>query len=82
MFDELPNLQLMEGPVNISKQDKLPLEWIEQTYPDVSARDSYRVRHDLGDIPSDVKDFRAFFEARRTRIGNKLRTMLGVATTD
>ena len=80
MSDELPNLQLMEGPINISKQDKMPLEWIERSYPDATARDAYRLRHDLGEIPNDIKDFRAFFEARRGRIGNKLRSILGVSS--
>ena len=80
--DQLPNLQLLEGPTNIAKQDKLPATWIQETFDDQSARDSYRVRHDLGDIPTEIRDFRAFFEARHDRIGNKLRNMLGVAPAD
>lgn len=78
LSDRLPNLQLLEGPVNVSKQDKLPSEWITEHFPDERARRSYETRHDLGEVPADITGFRAFCEARRSRIGILLRSLLGL----
>lgn len=77
--DRLPNLQLLEGPANLAKLDKLPAAWIREAYPDQGARDAYRYRHDLGDIPEDVTGFREFYEARRARLAERLRSLLGVS---
>lgn len=32
-MDRLPNLQLLEGSVNIAKLDQLPVAWAQSAYP-------------------------------------------------
>lgn len=76
--DRLPNLQLMEGPVNVAKQDKLPAAWMKGHYPDHGALAAYWARHDLGDVPDDITQFMAFYDARRQRIAERVRSILGV----
>jgi hypothetical protein len=77
-FNRLPNLQLMEGPVNVAKQDKYPAAWMMEHYSDEGARDAYRARHELGDVPEEITGFMEFYAARQERIGARLRTVLGV----
>lgn len=77
----LPNLQLLVGEANESKRDKLPKDWIESGY-DSSAMNDYIARHDLGDIPADITEFNAFYEARRDRMLVRLRQLLGTSQRD
>lgn len=79
--DRLPNLQLMEGPVNVAKKAKLPAAWMVEHYPDEGARADYRERHDLGEVPEDIKDFTEFYASRQNRIGPRLRSVLGVTAS-
>lgn len=76
--NRLPNLQLLEGPVNTSKSAKAPMRWLREHFPDEAARDYYRARHDLGDVSETLDGFEDFFEARKVRIASRLRKMLGV----
>lgn len=76
--DQLPNLQLLEGPVNTSKQDKLPYAWLLAQFPDVDARDAYIRRHDLVNVPADAAGFDAFYAARQAQMGQRLRVLLGI----
>jgi hypothetical protein len=75
--NRLPNLQLLEGPANTSKSAKLPMAWLREHFSDTIARDYYRARHDLGDVPETMDGFEQFYEARRDRIEGRLRTLLG-----
>lgn len=81
-FNRLPNLQLMEGAINTSKSNKLPLDWLDYQYGDQSARDFYRVRHDLGDVPDSVHGFSDFYGQRRDRMASRLRQVLGAAPAE
>lgn len=74
--DRLPNLQLLVGAENQSKSDRLPHEWIADAL-DAQAASAYVDRHDLGDIPADMTGFGVFYEARRDRLRDKLRQLLG-----
>ena len=76
-MNRLGNLQLMPGPENISKQDKLPYEWLQEEYPDVDKRDFEVRQHDLGDVPEDVRGFVDWYEARRAVMLGRLRDILG-----
>jgi hypothetical protein len=80
--NRLPNLQLLEGPINTSKSAKPPMSWLREYLSDESARDSYRARHDLGDVPEALVGFEDFYEARKERIVGRLRQMLGVSSID
>lgn len=74
----LPNLQLLEGPINVEKQDLLPLEWAEQKFG--AQVDSYLVSQDLVGLPNKITGFPDFYAARRERLAKTLRERLGVDT--
>ncbi|MBE2249609.1 MAG: DUF262 domain-containing protein [Myxococcus sp.] len=76
--DLLPNLQILEGTANIQKSAKLPAAWLPEQFPDAVSRNAYVAKHDLGTIPPDLKDFAAFFQARRARIASRLKKLLDV----
>ena len=75
MRDRLPNLQLLEGRKNMSKQTMPPSEWLARM--DADARQGYAQMHLLGDIPEGLAEFDAFYEARRKRLEEKIRALLG-----
>ena len=74
--NQLPNLQLLEGPYNQDKSDVLPHEWLARQYPDQAARNHYQEIHDLQDLPEDLVAFLNFFEQRKKRMEEKLRRAL------
>jgi hypothetical protein len=75
--DRLPNLQLLEGPVNVSKQAKLPAAWVLTYQPDPVARGGWLAANDLTGLPDDLTDFVAFYERRRQLMFERLRSLLG-----
>jgi Protein of unknown function DUF262 len=56
----LPNLQLLEGPVNISKSDTPPAQWAQATFTDKVALQNYLDRNDLGSLPAAASEFSVF----------------------
>jgi Protein of unknown function DUF262 len=76
--DRLPNLQLLEGSINVSKQDTLPLEWAESHHPDPQQRGLYFAGHDLDGLPADLADFLEFVDRRKGLMVDKLSSLLGV----
>lgn len=74
--DGLPNLQLLEGPINVEKQDMLPLAWSGQKFGEET--DAYLRSQDLNGLPENLTDFPEFYEARRHRLATTLRDRLGV----
>lgn len=76
-MNALPNLQLLEGPLNSEKQDKLPLAWAGTRFPDPVAMNHYLAMHDLQEIPESLDRFVDFYEARKTLMLSKSREMLG-----
>ena len=78
MRDRLPNLQLLKGKKNVQKQAVLPSEWLNRQYPG-DARQAYEERHLLGDVAEGLDEFDAFYEARRNRLEEKIRQLLGYA---
>ena len=77
-FDRLPNLQLLFGAENQSKRAALPSDWLTSQFPDPQARAAFRDRHLLGDVPDEIADFETFHTARRQRLVERLRVLLGV----
>jgi hypothetical protein len=75
--DLLPNLQLLEGPENISKKDKPPLQWAKSTFHG-QAYEAYLARNDLPGLPQQAADFDDWFGRRRAAIAERLRVLLGV----
>lgn len=76
LAERLPNLQLLQGAVNVEKQHKMPATWLEERLPDGSQRDAYRQNHLLGAIPDSVREFEAFYADRRARLRERLREVL------
>lgn len=77
-YNLLPNLQLLEGPINQAKLDKPPFQWMVEHWPDSGARSDYIARHQLGDVPEDITGFLDFFNARRKRIRLRASAVLGM----
>ena len=74
--DQLGNLQLLEGLLNISKNDKLPSAWLTLTYPDPVICQAVLDRHDLGTIPATEAGFVSFYQSRRNLLKQRLTTLL------
>ena len=74
--NKLGNLQLLEGPINNEKREKLSLDWLNQRFPDLANRQHYCVLHDLGEVPDNIIMFDQFYEARRQRLREKITTLL------
>lgn len=73
----LPNLQLLEGPENIAKQDSPPRSWADDAYPQDGGVENYLMIHDLEGLDDDVLTFDDFFETRRDRLKEKLDALVG-----
>ncbi len=74
--DRLPNLQLLQGPDNQSKNDQMPAEWITKTYKKDEDRKDYISRHMLDGVMTDLSGFEAFFKSRRQRLIEKIVVVL------
>lgn len=78
--DRLPNLQLLQGPDNISKNDLMPTAWIKQTFKTDDERKDYISRHLLGEVAADLIGFNAFYIARRKRLIERISEVLNRPT--
>ena len=76
--NRLPNLQLLEGSINESKQKTLPLAWAEAQHPDAQQRELHFAGHDLDGLPADLTDFLQFFDRRQQLMANRIASFLGV----
>jgi hypothetical protein len=74
--DRLPNLMLLEGSLNNSKNDTLPLEWMKEEYANPADRKAAAERHDLVSLPSSPQEFAAYFEGRKEKMRGRLTVML------
>lgn len=74
--DRLSNLQLLEGLLNISKNDSLPSDWLVSAYPDPAQRQAVMDRHDLGTVPATATDFMTFYNTRRNLLNQRLTSLL------
>jgi hypothetical protein len=75
----LPNLQLLDGLQNVSKNDSLPVPWLEKHYPDATLRQALLDRHDLGVPPATAAEFMDFYKARRAKLSQRLTSLLSKA---
>jgi len=75
--DRLPNIQLMEGTENESK-NKTPFhEWLNNTYPDKDQRDKFiKDNYIPENVSFDFKDFEVFFEKRKEILRKEIRKAL------
>jgi hypothetical protein len=80
--DRLPNLQLLQGPDNQSKNDEMPAKWITETYKKDEDRKDYISRHLLDGVMTDLTGFETFFMGRRRSLLERIATVLnGPAVT-
>ena len=74
--DRLPNLQLLQGPDNQSKNDQMPAKWIADTYKKDEDRKDYVSRYMLDGVMTDLSGFEAFYAGRRERLREKIAVVL------
>lgn len=80
--DRLPNLQLLGGQENIQKQATLPVQWLRGKYPgsdgkgDENAMKDYCDRHDLGQLPEELKNFQQFYDRRQTTLKSRITNLI------
>ncbi|MCB1258076.1 MAG: DUF262 domain-containing protein [Microthrixaceae bacterium] len=79
-LDQLPNLQLLEGTVNISKSDTPPAPWASATHTTPDSYQAYLDRNCIPWLPEDVHQFDDFFDARRTALAERIVKLLGDGT--
>lgn len=75
-YNDLGNLQLLQGPVNIAKSDEPLDSWIYKEYPTPEKLAVYKELHFIPDCSLKFEDFPTFLEERekiiRTRLANVL----------
>lgn len=81
LANQLPNLQLLEGAINNEKRAHMPADWLKKQFPDAAAQQHYREKHLLGDVPTELKGFETFFDARKERLRSKILAILCDTTT-
>ncbi|SDH23293.1 DUF262 domain-containing protein [Agrococcus jejuensis] len=76
--DSLANLELLPGAENVDKSDQDPASWLDNAYPTHDARSAFLDRNALPDpLPTDVSEFEAFIERRRTLLAQRIALRLG-----
>jgi hypothetical protein len=75
-FNNLPNLQMLEGIPNIEKSARSFDDWLQAAYPTLEDRVAYRERHFIPNVPATVDTFREFFDARSELIRARLASIL------
>ena len=73
----LANLQLLPGPDNNEKKAMMPSEWLSKNYENPPSRRQYQEHHLLGEVPDSITEFDAFYAARRERLKEKIKKLLG-----
>lgn len=72
----LGNLQLLQGSLNMAKNDAMPNTWLDTIFKDNKpGRDDYLHRHDIPQPPEDINSFETFYNGRRERITARLREL-------
>lgn len=75
--DQLPNLELLDGPENIGKSDTPTDEWVTSTFAEESSRSAFLERNALpGPLPHAASDFLDYFASRRVRLEALIRLRL------
>ncbi|WP_417272849.1 DUF262 domain-containing protein [Celeribacter halophilus] len=80
--DKLANLQLLLGAINNEKRKKMPLEWIDVTYPDAGSKQQYIQQQMLGGLSNDLSAFPDFYEQRRSALKERIAKLVNVTQLD
>ena len=77
MKDRLPNLQLMEGSENESKNKTPFKQWLDNAYSDDDNKENFMKNNYIPDnVSLEFKDFETFYEERKKILRNKLKEIL------
>jgi hypothetical protein len=74
--DNLANLQLLEGPENIAKKDRIPLEWASAVF-DAAGYANHLQLNVLPELPGSIDDYLDWCERRYHLLGERLAKLLG-----
>jgi len=77
-FNDLGNLQLLQGPVNIAKSDGPFDTWITKECPTPEKLAAYKGLHFIPDCSLKFEDFPVFLEEREKILRTKLADVLDV----
>lgn len=81
--DLMPNLQLLQGQVNIEKRAKPFREWLCDYRPIEKDRMLFLDQNNIpADLSLDFCDFGQFFEERKAKLRSRLKVLLKVAAPD
>ncbi|USJ28501.1 DUF262 domain-containing protein [Ensifer adhaerens] len=75
--NRLPNLQLLEGPINNQKRQKMPHEWYAWAKPDEIARRQYLAGLEIFALPETLEAFHDFYDQRRAALKARIVQTLG-----
>lgn len=76
--DNIANLQLLQGKINVPKSDKDFDEWVKREYPSPLAFSHYREQHLIPDTDLSFENFPNFLEARTKLMRQQLAEMLDI----
>jgi len=78
--DMVPNLQLMEGRQNESKNDTTFIDWLPKKFKEKSAQEHFKFSNFIPEEESlELKNFMAFFEKRKTKLKEELKKILAIS---
>jgi len=77
-FNDLANLQLLQGPINIAKSDEPFDTWIRKECPNMEQYNLYKQLHHIPDISLAFENFPSFLQQREKIIRAKLANILDV----
>jgi len=80
--NDLGNLQLLQGPVNIAKSDEPFETWIAKECPTTEQFAMYQTLHYIPDISLKFEDFPAFLNQREKIMKKKLAQVLDVELSE
>ena len=81
--NRLPNLQLLQGQVNIKKQATPFADWLDGYLPDERSRQAYLNQTDIPQgISLKFRDFESFFSQRKKHLRQRLKNLLEVKDSE
>ena len=78
-YNKLPNLQLLQTNLNLEKSNQEFKDWLQSVYPNPADQKTYLLQNHIdSDVSLDFEDFIDFFEKRKLKLKNLLKTTLNV----
>ena len=80
-YNDLSNLQLLQGPINISKSDQDFETWLNNACKTEDQLSQYKNLHFIPNVPLKFEDFPSFLEQREKLIRERLANELDVVVS-